>query len=249
MFGKNPIRSLDDNPNHLAVESHFYTIQGEGPFSGLPALFIRLSGCNLACHFCDTQFEEQADKPKALDDLTAELLSQYSYNQRAFVVITGGEPMRQNFSRLAAWLYLNGTKIIQVETAGTLWQPDLDVHLKNERMVLVCSPKTPKVHPMVIRYCRHWKYIITAGEISANDGLPVRGTQCSTKDKEVVLYRQPDRRPIPGLGSSMPDTTWVSPCDSYDPEQNQRNLKAAVSSSMIFGHRLSLQVHKIAGVE
>ena len=239
MFGKNPIRSITSDPDFLSVEDHFYTLQGEGPYSGKPALFIRLAGCNLACHFCDTQFETQADKLRPVHEIFAELKKEYSRKERAFVVITGGEPMRQDFSLLAELLYGAGTSLIQVETAGTLWQPRLRPLLEDGLVTLVCSPKTPKVHPEIALRCNHWKYVVTSGEISPVDGLPIRGTQVATKDKDVIIFR----------ATAAKDEVWVSPCDAYDPEKNRRNVEAAKNSALIFGHRLSLQMHKIVGVE
>lgn len=241
MFGKNPLRSKTADPSRLEVESHFYTIQGEGPYSGLPCVFIRLSGCNLACHFCDTQFEENAEKFTPVGDLVKVLESRYTPEQRRLVVITGGEPMRQDFSLLAHWLIQNGTETIQVETAGTVWQPNLEPMIREADIVLVCSPKTPKVHPKIEATCFHWKYILTAHEISSFDGLPNRGTQVATKDVEQVIYRAPRARPG--------NTIWVSPCDSYDDVKNKANTMVARDVAMIFGYRLSLQVHKIIGVE
>jgi len=245
MFGKNPIRSINTDPKNLAVEGHFYTIQGEGPYSGLPALFIRLAGCNLACHFCDTQFEEQAEKPQSVKDLITDLGRMYPTAQRSFVVITGGEPLRQNFVTLVDWLLASGTSLIQIETAGTLWQPDLEPAIQAGEIVLVVSPKTPKIHPKIAQYCHHWKYIVTAGEISLEDGLPNRGTQVNTKDQEMILARPPQRSPL----SQQTDTIYVSPCDSYDPVQNKHNLVAVKASALIYGHRVSLQIHKLLGVE
>ena len=61
MFGMNEIVGLkyfrDAPPNTLTVTSRFYTLQGEGPFRGFPAYFVRLAKCNLACSFCDTYFD------------------------------------------------------------------------------------------------------------------------------------------------------------------------------------------------
>ena len=64
MFGTNPSRKqvLDDG-QELWVQEVFYTLQGEGPFSGQPALFIRLAGCNLRCFWCDTEFESSTWRP------------------------------------------------------------------------------------------------------------------------------------------------------------------------------------------
>lgn len=244
MFGQNPIRSVTFDALFLAVETHFYTLQGEGPCGGMPALFIRLAGCNLACHFCDTQFETQAENLRFTDDILKEILAEYTETQRRFVVITGGEPLRQDFSRLAEGLYRTGTKLIQIETAGTLWQPAIAARVQIGDMMLVCSPKTPKVHEMVTSLCRHWKYVVTAGHLSLEDGLPNRGTQRTTMSKEQILYRPPVRDQF-----TDPNVIWVSPCDDYDEKGNQMNRQAAVNSALVFGHRLSLQVHKIVGLD
>ncbi len=58
MLGKNPIlKPVFSSGETLDVTEIFSTIQGEGPLAGEPAVFIRLSGCKLACAFCDTNFE------------------------------------------------------------------------------------------------------------------------------------------------------------------------------------------------
>lgn len=61
MFGMNEIvgkKYFKDAPkDSLLVTSRFYTLQGEGPFRGHPAYFVRLAKCNLACSFCDTYFD------------------------------------------------------------------------------------------------------------------------------------------------------------------------------------------------
>ena len=60
MFGKNEIvgkKYFDDAGDKLFVTSIFYTLQGEGPYRGEPAVFVRLAKCNLACTFCDTYFD------------------------------------------------------------------------------------------------------------------------------------------------------------------------------------------------
>lgn len=58
MLGQNPIRPpITGDGTQLFVQSIFPTIQGEGPAAGIPSVFIRLGGCNLACSFCDTEFE------------------------------------------------------------------------------------------------------------------------------------------------------------------------------------------------
>lgn len=242
MFGKNSIAPRTSDPRHLEVESSFYTIQGEGPYSGMPALFIRLAGCNLACHFCDTQFETRLGHPESVETIIAGLKNQFTFEQRRFVVITGGEPMRQPLDQLIHGLLSTGTKLVQIETAGTLWQSNLGGWITEGQVVIVCSPKTPAVHSMIPLVCQHWKYIITAGEQSPFDGLPMRGTQMASKDTIQKLYRAV-------LHSKLPGTIWVSPCDAYDPVKNKANMEAARDAALKYGYRLSLQIHKLIGVE
>ena len=59
MFGRNPTRGqvFDDGTSLTLQGLPWATIQGEGPYAGSPATFIRLWGCNLKCYFCDTDFE------------------------------------------------------------------------------------------------------------------------------------------------------------------------------------------------
>ncbi|UNA00840.1 organic radical activating enzyme [Edwardsiella phage vB_EpM_ZHS] len=245
MFGKNPIRPILRDPLNLAVEDIFYTIQGEGPQAGRPALFIRLAGCNLACHFCDTQFEGRADMPETVPALMERIERDFSVKQRELVVITGGEPMRQDWSWLAEKLIRSGTKLIQVETAGTLWQEGLEDFIADASMQLVCSPKTPKVHPEVARWCGQWKYIIRGGEVDLVDGLPNRGTQVATAGKESRIYRPWDHG---GFPTTDYGTIWLSPCDDYDETLNKVNLELARDLCLKHGYRLSLQMHKLIGV-
>lgn len=247
MFGNNKIHPLVTDPTHLAVESTFYTLQGEGPFTGCPALFIRLAGCNLACHFCDTQFESQVNNLQVVDDIVIDLQKNYTNQQRRFVVLTGGEPLRQNVVHFLKQLLATGTELIQIETAGTVWQVGLEDLVQSGKVVIVCSPKTPSVNLFVKEFCHHWKYIITAGEISGDDGLPNRGTQVATKDKGQKLFRIEAREW--GWKARPDDVIWVSPCDSYNLRQNQANQAAAVNSALKFGYRLNLQIHKIVGLE
>lgn len=244
MFGKNPIRSINYDGSRLAVEEIFYTIQGEGPYSGMAALFIRLSGCNLACTFCDTQFEMMADRPLDVAVVVDDLLSRFTHKQIKFVVITGGEPLRQNINTLCLGLLALGTERIQIETAGTLWQPDLEPLIAERKVVLVCSPKTPRIHPKIEFYCRHWKYIIRDDKgVQTPDGLPGYGTQRSTENTPMQLYRPPVPDRLRGK-----DTIWVSPCDEYDKDKNLTNQDHARDLVLKFGYRLSLQVHKIVNV-
>lgn len=247
MFGDNPIRSAEADPNQLFVQSHFYTIQGEGPQSGRPCVFVRLAGCNLACWFCDTEFESGMSAPRVTEQLVEELNLRYSQKQRELVVLTGGEPLRQNILLFLAMLFSSGTRLVQIETAGTLWVEGLHRYISNGLVQLVCSPKTPRLHPSIVAYCEHWKYIVRAGDEDRVDGLPARGTGLATRDKVHLLFRPRFVRD-PSYSSDF-GTIWVSPMDEYDAERNKANLRAVRDAALQHGYRVSLQTHKILDVE
>jgi 7-carboxy-7-deazaguanine synthase len=239
LFGNNPIRPVTRNPNQLSVEECFYTLQGEGPFAGSPALFIRLSGCNLACTFCDTQFEVMAETTADVIAVVKDICARFTLKQRRFVVLTGGEPLRQDPVLLLQALRHSGTQRVQIETAGTVWPSTLESLVWSQFVTLVCSPKMPKIHPTVRANCRHYKYIIRAGQVDPQDGLPNWPTQAKYGVDAVHspdhIWRQ--------LGPE--DTVWLSPCDDYDPGANKANLFAARDSCLKHGYHLTLQMHKL----
>ena len=79
------------NSISLPVMEHFYTIQGEGFFTGTPAYFIRLGGCDIGCHWCDVKESwDSSIHPKIAIDTLAHYANQ---NENKIVVITGGEPL------------------------------------------------------------------------------------------------------------------------------------------------------------
>lgn len=111
----------------MKISEVFATIQGEGLLSGVPSLFIRTSGCNLRCHWCDTPYTswDPEGEEWSLDRLV-EWTQQYPSFRH--VVLTGGEPMIQpqlpELTRRLADLGLH----ITIETAGTV-DADVTCHL------------------------------------------------------------------------------------------------------------------------
>jgi 7-carboxy-7-deazaguanine synthase len=105
----------------LKIAELFYSLQGEGSLVGVPSLFIRSSGCNLRCAWCDTPYASWQPEGAewSLDEIEAEVESHAARH----VVITGGEPMIQAeivplTERLRAL-----DRHITIETAGTVFQP------------------------------------------------------------------------------------------------------------------------------
>lgn len=133
MFGKNPKRKIETGEGiELKIQDIFATIQGEGPYTGFPAVFIRVGGCNLACSFCDTEFE--SFKIMSLQDIISRVKKSIEGINCNLCVITGGEPFRQPIGPLCNKLLEIGLNV-QVESNGTLFQ---EIPKKVE---VVCSPK------------------------------------------------------------------------------------------------------------
>lgn len=275
MFGTNEIappvyikgsresREVQEGKN-LIVNSIFYTLQGEGPHAGEPAVFIRLTGCNLKCHFCDTEFEE--GKERSVGNIVQSVISAAPPDVCSFVVLTGGEPLRQQIVPLCRELLRMGYAI-QIETAGTVFPPavmsedkkqcfTLGDLIRNYEVELICSPKTRVINEQVEKHCHHYKYIITApvegaGDAQHMDGLPIMSTQ--QPNYPMMLFRPKD----PSV------TIWVQPCFEYehgytdtgptieDPnsKRNTANAARCVELAKKHGYRVSMQLHKILDIE
>lgn len=120
-----PSHRLTVSPNHsvassLPISETFLSIQGEGKLSGIPSFFIRASGCNLRCAWCDTPYASwnPEGEPRGIDDLIAAAVASGARH----VVLTGGEPMMfAQVAPLAAGLRAAGLHIT-IETAGTIFR-------------------------------------------------------------------------------------------------------------------------------
>ena len=223
------------SPSHderLLVHHLFSTIQGEGPFSGERAVFIRLSGCNLACPLCDTDYSSKADLLTTREVFARVQAHAPTYTDR-LVVITGGEPFRQQIGPLVRTLLLDGGYRVQIETNGSLFQPLMWC----SELTVVCSPKTSKVHPNLERHVNAYKYVLHADDIRNEDGLP---TRCLAHPASPYVARPHER---------FRGKVYVHPADVGDPVDNRRHLNAAVASCLRFGYTLGIQLHKLINVE
>lgn len=227
MFGKNPIRPPEKGDGStLLVQEIFPTLQGEGPLAGVPAIFLRLGGCNLACSFCDTEFE--SFKELTLEEVLAQVLGfrfqvpalkPKTLHLKPLVVITGGEPLRQPIEKLCERLIAEGFTV-QIETNGTLWRK------LPEAVRVVVSPKNTGIgyqplRPDVAARAEAIKFIISASD---------------------PLYQT-----IADIGIAG-TPIYVQPMDEGNKAKNAANLKRCLEISNETGARLSLQLHKIMGI-
>ena len=226
----------------LRVKELFRTIQGEGPLAGEPCVFLRLEGCNLRCWFCDTDFDngEAVELPRLIEQLER-VAPLAPYGKRRLCVITGGEPMMQNLDLLVTTL-LGNEWAVQIETAGTRHcslpeSPHLDI---------VCSPKTTSIHPLVLPRVTAWKYLIRCGDdFDASDGLPVSQTQGQERAGDQTPMNAPK---VPMCKPTPYVPVFLQPVEEPLAEDTQANIAETVTRSLTYGHRLSLQQHKILGL-
>lgn len=238
MFGRNEVaKPMHAYPGGtLLVREVFFTLQGEGPDAGCPAVFVRLAKCNLRCFFCDTDFD-QGDRVE-IETLLRQVLD--INNGCKLVVLTGGEPFLQNIAPFVRRLNENGIRV-SVETAGTVMPPDISPlfwRYNTAHNKIVCSPKTPKVHSELVPLIHSWKYVVREGDTDQEDGLPIKSTQ--DQARWAKLFRRPDYHD---------GEIFVSPMDEYDPVRNELNVRHATSMALKHGYRLSIQVHKLPGVQ
>lgn len=219
MFGQNPKRgALFTDGTSLEVKNIFKTIQGEGPFVGMPAIFIRLGGCNLACSFCDTDFE--GFTTSKVDDIVEQVNKLAAHIK--LVVITGGEPLRQPIGLLCDKLIQLGF-MVQIETNGTLYRNI------SEKVHIVCSPKVTKSGYFPLRA----------------DLLPHINAL-----KFLIADNMPEYSVVPEIGQSKYGIpVFIQPMDQNDMLLNQKNVQLAIDLSIKYGYRLSIQTHKILGID
>lgn len=219
----------------LEVHSVFYTIQGEGPYTGRPAVFVRLYGCNLQCPLCDTDYTSKRTRwiPQLLAFHCAEHLFKAPTNP--LIVITGGEPLRQNIMSFIGILQkLNCT--VQIETNGTLPLPQHNSadHVNLVNLKVVCAPKTGRVNKKLKPFIWAYKYVLAADSIDATDGLPLTALNHPAKP---MLARPHEGFPV--------NRVYLQP---LDPDPEGLNLKACIKSCYEHGYTLCIQQHKIIGV-
>lgn len=112
----------------------YESIQGESTFTGLPFLFIRLTGCNLRCNYCDTVYAYEEGIEYTLDELL-KIIKRYKQRR---IAITGGEPLFQKETILLLNILIEQNYFVSLETNGSISISDVP-----ESVVIVMDIKTP----------------------------------------------------------------------------------------------------------
>ena len=207
----------------LLIKEVFQSIQGEGPYTGVPATFIRLGGCNLQCSFCDEDYTThlvEAVLSEIIDGCSQEL-----------VILTGGEPFAQDIRPLVHGL-LDIGKSVQIETNGTLSLPAFPY----DEVAIVVSPKTGKLAQAIMFNCTVYKYVVGVEDKDSPDGLPTAPTHEGSKHSPA----KPPNKHV---------TTYLMPIEDKDKTKNMANNMTAFHLCMKFGKVLTTQMQKTIGVK
>lgn len=109
-------------------------MQGESKWTGLPTVFVRLTGCPLRCNYCDTEYAFHGGEKKSLDDIVTRIASY----QTPYVTVTGGEPLAQPECLELLDTLVNNDYRVSLETSGAL-----DISMVNPQVVKIMDLKTP----------------------------------------------------------------------------------------------------------
>lgn len=201
------------------VNEIFYSLQGEGRNTGRAAVFVRFSGCNLRCKFCDTDFTHyETLSAEQIVNRMREICAEADCEQPfPMVVLTGGEPTLQVDEALIDAFHAAGFPFVAMESNGTRQPPrNLDW--------LTVSPKaaewmaTPASTAVVCRQCDELKVVF--------DG----------------------QTPVSDLGIQA-QYYYLQPCDVGDASRNAEIVSACISYIKQHPRwRLSLQTHKLVGI-
>lgn len=126
--------SEDQAADRLKIAEIFLSIQGEAQFSGLPTVFVRLTGCPLRCQYCDTAYAFTGGHWQTIDEIVVEVAG----HQTPYICVTGGEPLAQPrcLSLLAS--LCDAGHNVSLETSGAL-----DIQNVDDRVSRVMDVKTP----------------------------------------------------------------------------------------------------------
>jgi 7-carboxy-7-deazaguanine synthase len=218
----------------VRISEIFYSIQGEGRLAGMPSVFIRTSGCNLRCVWCDTPYTSW--KPEGRNWSLAKILREVGKYPARYVVITGGEPLlAPEIEALARELKKRGAHIT-IETAATIYKP-----IACDLMSM--SPKLANSTPWKRA---HGRFVKMHEERRIN--LPVIRQYLDQYDYQLkfVVERKEDFVEIGKLLDQLsgvdPACVLIMPQGTTEPEL-RRKAKWIVELCKKYGYRFTPRLH------
>lgn len=123
-----------DRSEQLKIHEIFYSLQGESTLTGLPTVFVRLTGCPLRCSWCDTEYAFVGGGWMHFDDIMAEV----AQHKTPYICVTGGEPLAQKRVHHLLNRLVDEDYTVSLETAGAL--SVADVHPKVIKIIDLKAP-------------------------------------------------------------------------------------------------------------
>jgi 7-carboxy-7-deazaguanine synthase len=265
--------------NQLLVSSIFETVQGEGPYAGHPAIFVRLAGCNIGdkkiCGFCDTKFDFDKGVLHTTQELQSKISGIRQSNGTSLVVVTGGEPLLQE-ANLRSFLQTPGFEF-QIETNGyfvksSLFGTEIDKSETDEEPAYAQNPMhqqpylvvSPKAKPSGYgKWVQGWSDYNDAFTQYRQEKLCLKYvlTSDETSVYHVVPLEHLKRAKEEGITvyvsgmavykKSYPDgrTSSIWNADEIDQEATARNYRYVADYAIKHGLLVSLQTHLFLSVE
>lgn len=140
----------------LRVSEIFFSLQGETSRSGLPTVFVRLTGCPLRCAYCDTDYAFYGGKRQSIADILAEVASYGA----SYVTVTGGEPLAQKECPLLLILLCDAGYSVSLETSGAL-----DISGVDDRVSRILDIKTPGSGEAAKNYWPNLQHLTSHDEV------------------------------------------------------------------------------------
>jgi 7-carboxy-7-deazaguanine synthase len=218
------------------ISEIFSSIQGEGPYVGQKQIFVRLSGCNLDCRYCDTKTDDHREyEPQALLDKIKSFGREYHY-----LSFTGGEPLLQkDFLKEALELTRKAGFKNYLETNGTL--PEALAEVIDGLDIVAMDFKFPSSTGQKSFWPEHRKFL----EISSGKDVFIKAVICSSTSEEDL------RQAIKVIKEVNPKALLVLQPDSSQEysglAENIQKFKAICAQENISACIIP-QVHKILGV-
>ena len=220
------------------VNEIFYSLQGEGVATGQPAVFIRFSGCNLKCSFCDTDFSEyQKMSAEEIVLHVKKILSEETLKKHHWrFVLTGGEPTLQIDAPLLNKLReeFGEERVIQIETNATTLA---EKYAMLDGCFLTASPKNGKSLDSLRKY-------FSAHKDDKNNSIEVKAV-FDEKNHCLRIFLGILEEIVP---SNVPLS--IQPCDCQNADLNKLNIEKCIKFVKDNPRwRLSLQTHKLLNIK
>ena len=205
------------------INEIFYSLQGEGAHTGVPSVFIRFSGCNLKCGFCDT---DHRHGDEMTDEAIVETVNQYPGE---WIVLTGGEPTLWIDSRFVTYLKVMTGKKIAIETNGSRpVPPEVDWVTVSPKI----SVEGVEEHELKVERADELKVVEVGQDLEGYFHLP-----CVVATANLPF----------GIEATK---MYLQPCFVADPEECRRNRERTMRRVLDDPRwTLSLQTHRFLGIQ